>query len=527
VKSFIRIFPVILCITAALAALAMLFHSVHLTRQVDVQHISYAFQLLQSLHEGSPAEFFLTPKKYPMMLVVPLAVLYAGVLGFLRLTGTLPSFSAHDVEQIVFLDPSGIYFVTRLAALICGVLLVYTVYNISKKIYPHVSPWFAVMLLLSSLMLLTFVTAMRPHVPEVFFTFLAFAVSYNFAQSKTRRNALLAFGSATLAFCVLQNGLFAFIFPLWAWIYEEGRIDVSRLWKKPHWIAFLIGSFFLASIIGYPYLWKQVLVNHAVELGLGNDEDTIQSPWGFSGFKTLFTILIGSETFLTVFALYAFVRHLRKIELLHPFLWSAVAYMACYALLFGSIYWTPGRYFLPFVPFLAIIGGPALASLKKAHIPLAVIIAVIHLKFALLGFMPDTFDQARAYILQDTRGTIATNIPHYFLDIPPTRASIGAPTMEKEKFLLRLPEDLPFARSYISLSQAEQADVVALTSRMNINLSDQWIACAQFIAAQNTFGTMFLWSEVEWGLFYILKTQRLGSNIIVYCKEGDLQFEQS
>lgn len=500
--------------TALLAALSLMFHALPHTRQPDVQHIEYAFELMKAVHDGAPQDYLLQPQKYPLLSVLPLSVLYGGTLSLLRVTGKLPSFSQADLEGYIFNGPWELHLGTRIGVVLMGILLMYLVYGVSKKLFPAISPWYAVALLLSSMLFLSFMTAMRQHVPEVALTFLAFAASLTLAQEKSLKNEIFAFGAATLAFCVLQNGLFALIFPVWAMATHQGAFMVHRLFR-PRLMLYVIAFFFVSSIFGYTFLWKELVFEHKLGFGLGN-EDIGESPWGIAGFIVAVRTLIGSETFPFLFTLITLWHAFKKRVTLHPFLLSVLIYIVVYTVFFGFVGWTTPRYFFPFTPFLAVLGAPAFARLNIIHIPFYLLIAAVHLKLAFLGLQPDTYDLARSYVLTETSGPIATTVPHYYLGIPPTQASIGEPTMAKERYIQSLSADLPDARDFVALTD-ERAKVF-ITTPDSVSLPAGWTAC-ETITSSRSPDKMFLWTEVEWPFYWIFQGERMGPNIVIGCRD--------
>ena len=327
---------------------------------------------------------------------------------------------------------------------------------------------------------------------------------------------LLAFGSAIIAFCVLQNGIFAFVFPVWAMASEGGHL-VPRRWVQPKIIMIVIACLFLSTLLGYPFLWRDLFVRHMLGFGLGN-EDIGSSPWGLNGFVVGLRTLIGSETFPTLFATLGLWRWRRGLVRLHPFLLSVAVYAVLYFIFFGFVGWTTSRYFFPLVPFLALIGGEALSSVRFFHLPFVLLLLAVHLQFMFLGLRPDTYDIARQALLTRTTGPIASTFPHYFLDIPPTRDSIKVPTTSvREQYLLSLPEDAPKARPFVPVTAFETAGVVLIPPNYSLALPSPWFLYEDIVAAPTT-QNMFLWSEVDWPFVWIFQTRHLGPSMKMYCR---------
>lgn len=510
-----RLFLWLPCITAVIACVSMTLHSLHLTRQMDVQHIGYAFEFLQSLLQKDPASYLLYPHKYPLLSVLPLSVLYAGIIGFLFSIGQIPSLSVPDVQSYVFLRPTEIYLATRLTTVAFSILLLVLLYRTSRKLFPSTNPLYAVLLMLSSMLYLTFATSMRHHVPATCLIFLTFVLSLSLAEKASTLRLVLALGSATLAFCVLQNGLFAYIFPVLAYIYDDGEWRVRR-WLHPRFLLILGSFLFLATLFGYPFLYRDLFVRHKLGFGLGN-EDIGESPWGLRGFSVLFRTLLGSEIFLLIFTLITLWNIFRGRSALPSYLWSIALFTLVYSVFFGFVGWTTPRYFFPLSPFLALLGGVSLAR-SRWFIPLFVLLLMaVHFQFAFLGWKPDTYDLARAFLVENTTGAIAKNVPHYFLDIPPRRESIRVPSMEKERFILTLSADLPQARAFSLLSASSEAQTAVNAMFPYDPPPGKWTLC-QHIESSKSPDRMFLWSEVDWAYAWIFRTSNLGPTLSIYCR---------
>lgn len=498
-----------------IACVALTFHSLHLTRQMDVQHIGYAFEFLQSIVHRDPGSYLLYPHKYPFLSVLPLSVMYAGILGFLTLIGRVPSLSQADIQYYMFTHPSEIYLATRLTTVAFSILLLVFLYRTSRKLFPSTNPLYAVLLMLSSMLYLTFATSMRQHVPATCLIFLTFVLSFSLAEKASTLRLVLALGSATLAFCVLQNGLFAYIFPALAYIYDDGAWRVRR-WLHPRFFLTLSGFLLISTLLGYPFLYRDLIVRHKLGFGLGN-EDIGESPWGLRGFSVLFRTLLGSEIFLLMFALITLWNVFRGRSALPSYLWSIALFIFVYSVFFGFVGWTTPRYFFPLSPFMALFGGVSLAR-SRWFIPLFVLfLMALHLQFARLGWKPDTYDLARSFLIQKTSGQIATNVPHYFLDIPPSKESLTHPKMEKERFILTLPADLPYARAFSLLSDSSQAQVAVNAMFPYDPPPGKWTLCQQ-IESSKSPDRMFLWSEVDWAYVWIFRTSHLGPTLSIYCR---------
>jgi hypothetical protein len=497
--------------------LAMLFHALPSVRQVDVQHMELAFRLLESMKHGGMLAFIFAPLKYPFLPIVIHAFLYAIIFFLLIGIGVIPSLSQEMLEAYIFTGPAAIHFVTRLTSVLMGVLLLVYLYRASKLLFPDRSSWGAVILMLSSMLFLTFVTAMRLHVPEVALTFITFFYSIKLSEEKTLHYELFAFGSAVLAFSILQNGLFAFIFPVTAHLIDQKKTQWRRLFSM-RLIILIILSLFVSSLLGYPFLWKQLFMEHHIGFGLGNT-DIQQAPWGIHGFRIALHAMMMNEFFPFIFACFTLILWKRGEIRLHPLFYAVALYIILYLIFFGSIAWTTQRYFLPFTPFLALLGGVGLMRHPRLFAVFCVFLAIVHLKFTSLALLPDSLDQAREFVQRETKGVVMLAIPHYEIGIPPTRSSIKTPRMERERFYLAQEADQAEARDLVTIEELSTAQTaVFLREDSNISLLDSsWKLCKDLSTAPYP-EAMFLWSEVDWPFYRIFRTKALGPSLSIYCR---------
>lgn len=512
---------ILLCVTAAIAACSFLFHSLDSNRQVDTQMITFAFQFLDSVRHGTLGDFLLTVRKYPLLPSLVLAPLYVILLLGLALNGTIQSLG-HVDAYLFGTSAWHLYLLSRGMILACGVATVALTHTVSKRVFPSASPQGAVLLLVSSVFFLSFSTAVRPHIPVAAATMLTLYFSLQLAEHKTTRNACLAFGSSALSFCILQSGFFSLLFPLIAFATVDEKIRWKRIleWKLWAWLAAFVG---VSATLGYTFLWNYPL-NHPItlEIDLGHFDTGNANRWSGRGWTVFLQTLFGGELLLTIFALITIGTLAIKKEKLPVRLLMILAYIAAYLLCFGMYFNTQGRYIIILLPLLAILGG---RSFPRTGWPLGIVTAALlftHAELFRLGITANTYQVVKAYVLEETTGTIATDIPAYMLGIVPTRASIGIrPDTATERFLAGQEGDLPGARALLPLSNSsDAANVVILETQQT---PDEKIFRPCLSVPSGGMGkTMFLWQETIPTFPWLFKAQRMGPDIAVYCRKTSL-----
>lgn len=531
--------PALLFGSFALAVLGYLFHDLRVNPQADTQMITNAFQLLQSVREGTLGDFLLTVRKYPLFPALIFTFAYG--LFFVVLLGTGIASSTADLERFIFLDAAPLNLIGRTICLLAAIGTLVVLVRIARLLkMPR--PITAALLLAASPLFLVFAAALRPHILVTFWTVLALYGSLLLRERRSIPRMILAFGSALAAFCTLQNGLLALIFPLWAFFtpllpQEErrGEGDVPEekcvklpggktFWKRLVDRTFILAIFFFligSAMIGYPFLWNIVL-GKSLSLGfdLGHNFIPDQPKWTGEGLIVIAKTFFSGELILTIFAALGLYGVVRRKENLGGAALPVTLYTVLYLLLFGLYSGPAPRFFIAVLPFFALIGGSVLAKAPRSVFIIFYIVALlIHAKFFLLTTRRNTYQQTRTYIENETEGAIATDIPHYLLGIPPTRGSIASPKMARETFYLTLDHDLPGARPMLPLNQSEHADVVAVYASTRFTPPSGWTLCKSIVASPTSNETMFLWTEaVENGLFYVWEAKTLGPNILIFCK---------
>ncbi len=480
--------------------------------------ITFAFQLLDSMQHGTLGDFLLTVRKYPLLPSLVLAPLYVILVLGLTLAGTIQSLG--QVDAYLFGTSAWhLYLLSRSAILACGVATTVLTHAVSKRVFPSTPSQGSVLLLLSSVFFLTFSSAVRPHIPVAAATMLTLLLSLKLAEHKTTRNACLAFGSAALSFCILQSGFFSLLFPLIAYVTVAGRIEWRRMmeWKLWSWIAIFV---FASATLGYTFLWNYPLHQPIkLEIDLGHFDTGSANRWSGHGWSVFLQTLFGGELLLTAFALMTIGTLVLKKEKPSVPLLMIFAYIAAYLLCFGMYFNTQGRYVIVLLPLLAVVGG---RSFPRTGLPLGVVTAALlftHGELFRLGITANTYQVAREYVLAETVGTIATDIPSYMLGITPTRASIGIlPDTATERYLAAQAYDLPDARPLLPLSNSSDAQSVVILDTQKTPDERIFRPCLS-VRSGGTGKTMFLWQETIPTFLWLYQAQSMGPDVAVYCRK--------
>ena len=280
---------------------------------------------------------------------------------------TIGIFSSFDeFLTSYFLNPAAFHIISRSISALCGILSIYFVYLLSKKIYSK-----NIALLSSLIFSLTYLHARDSHfgttdVPLTFLIILSYLFitdillsgkNYICAGILSGLSASIKYNGAILALPILIANL----------IYRknsEGKIT-RKIFDRN--IFFSAGSMALSFIITSPYIildYKPFLKNlrfitKSVKQGIGME---FGIGWLFYlkltlrygiGLPLLLTSLIG--------ILYLFYRH-KKEDIFF------LSFPLVYYLLIGNSYGVFSRYMIPIFPFLCIFSGiviyKAISSIK-------------------------------------------------------------------------------------------------------------------------------------------------------------------
>lgn len=492
----------IACCTYAAASIAMLTHDLVFNKQYDTQIMPYGTQLFDSFSNGTLLTYAMEIRKYPLFLTACSGALHALSVGILTMLSIMEP--QQFLEYHLYTDPAVMNFISRAAVLLSTVGIFVLLKRISQKILPDISPFLPTVLLLSSIVLLVFNTAARPHVPEAFLTLLTFHFSLDLQRSVRLRNYVLAFGSATLAVSALQSGIFAFIFPLWAVLWSAYRRPLlTRLFIAGAW---MVPSALVTSLIGYPFLWNADLwAANQIGFGMGNQDFDSKKMTG-EGFRALLIMLFGSEPFLFIFAaIGARIAWIRRDSVMLPI----ALYLALYCGFFALQSTIDSRMFIPILPFLALVGSVGLSRFQVAVIPLLVASMLMHGWMAVLGFRADTYEVAKSFIQAHPEiQPIATDMPLYFIGIQAKKASFENNTWlvedDPSKYLVIPMKNIQLANSAIVYTGTESP-------------GPDWHVCQSIQASPDDY-QMFIWTDLPFALIKLFTIDRMGFNTTIYCR---------
>ncbi|MBI3336874.1 hypothetical protein HYZ98_04930 [Candidatus Peregrinibacteria bacterium] len=488
-----------------LAALGMLTHDLLHNPQKDMDLFVQAFEILQSLRNGMFIEYLGKTNQLPLPVFI-LTVLYGGTIGGMLLTGTLPS--VRETEHYLFVDgPRLIHFEGRFLSLFAAIATLILLARSSRILFPKTPSWYAPALLCSSVLFLMHTTAIRPHIFVTFATIL----SLFFAL---RRKPIYSLFTAMAALVTLPNGVLSFWFPLWSFRQKY------RSLLRPAVCFAMICAVVAAILICYPFFWKSI-VRGVAEGEMGALSFRVLYPFKESGLWMLLHVL-GDNLVPAICAVIGSVLLWRKRS---PYAVPLLLYVGTYMVFLGSFVEFPMSFYLPLIPIFALLGAGGMARFPA---PLRVlffgVIILINLKMALLWFQPNTYQQAKDFLMTQTEGAIATNLFQPFLGIPSTRRSIGTPRIEHERYWLSLDTDPPHARDFVKKEQWEDADVFVSRTGSEpegLRSSPDFVQCAKFGSVPRVQDGL-LWSDDGFRehilSIRLFQVKRLGPIIVIYCR---------
>lgn len=500
-----------------IAGFTLLFHDLRNQRQFDTQMLTFGLQMLQSARDGHLLEYIFAPHKYPFFLFATMALPVGFFLDSLLFFGNIKSVTG--LTAYLYGHPVGFNLLSRSLVFLTAVLTVWLVYLSVRKLYPKISPWSGILMVASSTMFLTFSSAVRPHAPAAFMAILTFYSALCLYEKKNIWREFLAFLCAAIAFATLQDGIFALIFTLTAFLTEDGIFKWKMIFKTRLWIWLGLYLLFVISF-GYPFLWKTVFSGQTFGRGLGNTDFDTQ-PFNGNGFFCMSYFIRGSEILLLYFFLKQLSRFAFRRDKLNPLQVSGLIYFTIYIVFFGLISGTGPRMYLPLLPLMAVLSAPAFYFSSTPELIVALLLTLfVHLRFATLALRPDSWQVLHDFLAEKTTGTIATDIPRYFLDIPPTRKSILDSNVPREQWLVSQKEDLKDARDFAKAADYLKASVyVGYLHGEHPSFGTDWTEC-QRIESGPTTEMMFLWVEMDDGLELLKDGKRMGPNFIVYCRRN-------
>lgn len=453
----------------AIALVAYFFHALDINPQFDTQGIRYSLELLSAKDQGQLWDWLtqIPPRKYPLLYILPFSL--------------LESFFWVSNEGM---DMIHVHAITRLVTVLYALGTFWVLGRITRRLFGDHRA--ATLLLMTSTNFFLFSTAVRPHMAAAFWMLMTFSLSFDLRHDSSLKMKCLAFGSAACSFAVLQSGLFAFFFPVFAILFYDRH--VQPFLKAAGWS---IGAGALGLIVGYPFVLTMLSgATGATTLAAGMNHDV-----GIFMLPELLPLkfwqLFACDSILLLAAAYGVWKTWQKKEKTMPILIT----LFLFVLVFGMQPITSPRFFIPVLPFFAILGAPALIGRRRLHMAIACLCILMFAKLALLAAQPNTYQRASAFVnAQD--GFLLTRIPTYFLNVPDEKYAKTDQDAKRLFFLLKENEHIP--------------DVEALP------------LCASFIATdlptENLISNyMFLWQEVEWPLLYLAGTKSLGINLRMYC----------
>lgn len=468
-----RTLTIVVLGTYVAALIAFFAHDLVVSPQPDAELLIYAHQLYKTIGTDWFDDFYFVERKYPFLFLFLVSFLLRFTLWVFDASVPLWSSGMTQLE-VGTVWTMVIYGTGRLAIVLCALGTLWLLRRMSRKLFGNSA---AVLLLLSSPLFFVFSTAVRPHVAVAFWTLLSLFFAIKLHERKTWWVGAGAFGAALLAFCTLQNGIFAFIFPLW-----------GLLFPRPTWRRTVIGicatvaCLGAAVFLGYPFLMKGATTG--IELG-----HKIETHWNGAGFRHLSNSVFGGELFLWLFAAISMILFARRRVPFHAVILPILIFIGSYIALFGMHGSTLIRYWIIFLPLLALLGAPAYKRMPAmARAAFLIMILLMYAKFTVLALKENTY-QAVLQAVAHRAEPITVLLPQYAHTELPSR-----------------------------ITEPENASI-AVANAVEEQLAS-WNVCSRIVASPITDQNMFLWVDVPWAYYHLLFTKRLGPNLAVYCREG-------
>lgn len=451
----------------AIALYAVLRHDLISNPQYDNHVIWYAADFVLALQDHTLGDFLLEVRKYPSAYTIPFALT---MLLMVQMYGSIKQ--------------SAIYLMGREITLGFGLGALGILARLSRKLTGTCA---AVLLLASSILWFQFSTAIRPHVPVAFWTLVAFAAAVHLRERRTVLRIVAAFGAAAIAAATLQSGFLAFVFPLWGMLGNRpSRNDILRT-ILPLGIAGLA-----ALVLGYPFLLSGLLGSQAAHVGVDLGHD-VGLTFDLPHLVRIMGTLVIMEPVLALFAGWGIVRIVRKRDVLPPEWIPVIVYLAIFFLLFGLQSISSPRFFLPTLPFLALLGAQAFRHAPcMVRIGTAGVIVLVCIRLTMLAVVPNTFQQAG----RDARafnGPVGfLGAPSYFYSIQPDKVSDGDP--------------IP--------------GMVLSTENVSPNLPGEWLLCQRYESGALGNDIVLLWGDAPLTWWYVFTAASMGPRVRAYCLQG-------
>ncbi len=468
-----RILTALAVAAYAVAALAYGVHSYESNPQYDNQGMRYAQEGIIAATAGTFGEFLLEERKYPLFYALPFALTYEAML----------------VGSGGNLTDASLYLASRLVSLLFGLGTFLVLWRIGKRLGLGIDP---VLLLATSVLFLLFTSAIRPHIPVAFWTAFSLLFALRARERDRMLNIVLSFATAIAAFCTLQSGLLAFVFPLWSILdipFSKKRIVVAS--------TLLLASLAIAIPLGYPFLLRPLLgLSGVAGADLGHD---VGLNFGITRPFLILWQLIGGELVLLITTVIGARRLWRDGVDIHP-AWQPIAlYVGLFLLVFGFHLSSAGRFFLPIFPMLALIGAVALQQTRPWVRPaLAAFVILISLRLTWLATLPNTYEDMSTFL--DTR--------------PPYTVILVQPD-----------EFFPLDRAKLA-TEREHAPLTSTivlpdyTDKPLPPMAKEWPVCHRSSASRTTDEIVLLWNDTPLALWHLFEASRLGPNMTAYCAPG-------
>lgn len=466
-----RVFIGIAIAAYAVASVAYGVHAYNTNPQYDNQGMWNAQEAIIAASTGQFGSFVFEERKYPLLYSAPFAIAYEGLM--ISTNGS-------------FTDPS-LFLLSRIISLLFILGTFLALWRIGTRLPNGID---ATLLLMTSILFILFGSAIRPHMAVACLTMLSLLCSIRVRERPTILRTVSAFGCAMLAFCSLQSGIFAFIFPLWAILprrFNVRRTAIAGLWT----LAFLA----LAIPLGYPFLLRPLIgLSSTGGIDLGHDVGlhfAVLQPWH------IFLQLLGGEPILLAASALGLIAIVRARSLPHPLFAPVLMYVAIFSVVFAFHTSAAGRFFIPIFPMLGLIGSVALAEASRTPFirpALAVFIILIAMRIGWLAMTPNTYQQVNAFFLTQPGRVASLSQPGYFFDIP----------QEKR---------VSFPEQYVDIHTVAVPDY----SDEQAKVLSAWPICFRSVASRTTDEIVLLWNDTPWALWHLFEASRLGPNLTVYC----------
>lgn len=453
------------------ASLAYAAHGLDTNPQYDNQGLTYAADMIEDMRDGRLWPFLMQERKYPMAHVLPFVA----------------------VEEIILLGKDGItkqesFAIGRCVAMLFSLGMFLVLWRIARRLGTARE---TIVLFMTSVLILLFTSAIRPHVPTAFWTLMALLCSIRYREQSSTPRALAAFACAGIAFATLQSGLIAFVFPLWALLERPWSMRSTA--KAGTW-AF--GTVLIATVIGYPFLLRPLFGRAALggaDLGhdVGLTFDVIGAPLHW------IPQLLGGELALLVAAAAGVAPMVRSRKLPAPWVGAAGVYCALFFAVFGFHSIAQGRFFIPVLPVFALFGSLALRKYPAVTVGAAMLVLAISIRLFWLAMLPNTYQEVSSFFATRDGKAGTVSQPGYFFVIPPERRVIESDSIADVRT--------------IAIPDYDHAS----TAKMS-----KWTPCFHTVSSRTTDEIVLLWNDTPWALWHLFEASRLGPNMTVYCAKG-------